>query len=206
MTRKMKTLAPVGWFISAAAVIAMAPPPAAAQATETVLHSFRSNVPVGSNPSYKLLRDSAGNLYGTAAGGQNGAGVLYRVDTTGRETLLHTFTGGADGAYPDSGVIGDSAGNLYGTTSGGGAANAGVVYKLDATGHETVFYSFTGGADGGTPTAGVVRDAAGNLYGTAASGGATNSGVVYRLDPAGCWRRIPGLPGLAFASADRLKL
>jgi len=61
-------------------------------------------------------------------------------------------------------------------------------------------------AGGGTPTAGVVRDAAGNLYGTAASGGATNSGVVYRLDPAGCWRRIPGLPGLAFASADRLKL
>jgi uncharacterized repeat protein (TIGR03803 family) len=80
-------------------------------------------------------------------------------------------------------VIGDSAGNLYGTTYFGGAANAGVVYQLDTSGQETVLYSFTGGADGAHPRAGVIRDCAGNLYGTAVEGGA--AGAVYRVDPAG---------------------
>src|ERR1017187_8120141 len=74
-------------------------------------------------------------------------GVAYKLDTTGHETVLYSFTGGADGAYP-VGVIRDSAGNLYGTTDSGGAANSGVVYKLDTAGHETVLYRFTGGADG----------------------------------------------------------
>ena len=84
-----------------------------------------------------------------------------------------------------AGVIGDSAGNLYGTTQGGGDVSAcggvgcGVVYKLDATGDETVLYTFTGGTDGGMPIAGVIRDAHGNLYGTASEGGATGFGLVY---------------------------
>ena len=73
-------------------------------------------------------------------------------------------------------MIRDSAGNLYGTTTGGGAANAGVVYKLDTTGQETVLYSFTGGADGANPDAGVIRDSAGNLYGTTTDGGTANCG------------------------------
>ncbi len=95
-----------------------------------------------------------------------------------------------------AGVIGDSAGNLYGTTSAGGAANAGVVYKLDkSSGHETVLYSFTGGADGDEPLAGLIRDPAGNLYGTTTFGGTPcppvvegqppSCGVVFRLDAAG---------------------
>jgi uncharacterized repeat protein (TIGR03803 family) len=65
--------------------------------------------------------------------------------------VLHSFTGGADGGYPYAGVIRDSAGNLYGTTISGGAANKGVVYKLDSAGQETVLYSFSGGANEGTP-------------------------------------------------------
>jgi uncharacterized repeat protein (TIGR03803 family) len=80
-------------------------------------------------------------------------------------------------------VIRDSAGNLYGTTEYGGAApfnaGSGVVYKLDTSGQETVLYSFTGGADGGTPTAGVIRDSAGNLYGTTSVGGKAHGGVVF---------------------------
>jgi uncharacterized repeat protein (TIGR03803 family) len=133
-----------------------------------------------------VIRDSAGNLYGTTQnGGVSNKGVVYKVDTTGRQTVLYSFTGGADGSGPQAGVIGDSAGNLYGTTSLGGTANVGVVYKLDTTGHETVLYSFTGGADGGEPAAGVILDSAGNLYGTTVFSGTAGTGVVYKLDSTG---------------------
>ena len=138
----------------------------------------------GGYPVAGVIRDSAGNLYGTTYyGGTANAGVVYKLDTTGHETVLYTFTGGADGGFPWSGVIRGSAGNLYGTTLGGGRAGAGVVYKLDSTGHETVLYTFTGGADGGFPYAGVIRDSAGNLFGTTSAGGKRSTGVVFKLTP-----------------------
>jgi uncharacterized repeat protein (TIGR03803 family) len=119
-----------------------------------------------------LTLDSAGNLYGTTTyGGASGAGVVFEVNASDQETALYSFTGGADGAEPRAGVIRDAKGKLYGTTSGGGAANQGVVYKLDAAGQETVLHSFTYGADGGGPLAGVIRDSEGNLYGTTEGGG-----------------------------------
>jgi uncharacterized repeat protein (TIGR03803 family) len=148
---------------------------------ETVLHSFTANAD-GIEPYATVVRDSAGNLYGTTLwGGSAGRGVVYKVDAAGHETVLYSFTNRADGGSPQAGVIRDTAGNLYGTTSGGGSANAGVVYKVDAAGHETVLYSFTGGADGGFPQAGVIRDAAGNFYGTTSEGGTKVSGVVFRI-------------------------
>jgi uncharacterized repeat protein (TIGR03803 family) len=148
---------------------------------ETVLYSFTGGVD-GSLAS-GVIRDSAGNLYGTTdAGGTSGAGVVYKVDMTGHETVLYSFTGGADGGQPLTPVVRDSAGNLYGTTSAGGTSGAGVVYKVDATGHETVLYSFTGGVDGSDPQ-GVIRDSAGNLYGTTYAGGTKNSGVVFEVKP-----------------------
>src|ERR1022692_3047842 len=171
------------WFACALAVIGIAP--GQAPASEIVLHSFGCP-PKGANPYAGVIRDSAGNLYGTAAnGGAANKGVVFKLDTSGHQTVLYSFTGGADGGYPYAGVIRDSDGNLYGTTYYGGGANAGVVYKLDTTGHETVLYSFTGGADGGAPFAGVIRDPAGNLYGTTYFGGTANAGVVYKLDTAG---------------------
>jgi len=152
---------------------------------ETVLHNFTGG-PDGGYPQAGVIRDSTGNLYGTTYdGGTEGAGVVYKVDTTGHEIVLYNFTGGADGGYLYAGVIRDSAGNLYGTASRGGAAHGGVVFKLDTTGHETVLYNFTGGADGGSPYAGVIHDSAGNLYGTTFAGGALNLGVVYKLDTTG---------------------
>jgi uncharacterized repeat protein (TIGR03803 family) len=151
---------------------------------ETVLYTFNGTAD-GGNPSAGVIRDSAGNLYGTALGGPAGWGVVYKLDITGQETVLYSFTGGADGGFPEAGVIRDSAGNLYGTTAAGGTVNQGVAYKLDTTGQETVLYSFTGGADGGTPQAGVLRDSAGNLYGTTTGGGTANQGVVYKLDTTG---------------------
>ena len=149
------------------------------------MHGFTGG-PDGAYPQAGVILDSAGNLYGTTYnGGSANAGVVYKLDATRHETVLYSFTGGADGGYPYAGVSLDSAGNLYGTTYNGGTAHAGVVYKLDATGHETVLYSFTGGADGANPYAGVIRDAAGNFYGTTFFGGAWGSGVIYKLDPAG---------------------
>ena len=164
----------------ACALAAMWMAPGRAQtASEIVLHNFGSP-PTGANPSTGVIRDSAGNLYGTTqTGGTAGAGVVYRVDPAGHYTVLYNFTGGADGGRPMAGVIGDSAGNLYGTTEqGGGASGCGVVFKLDKTGQLTVLYSFTDWAHGCNSTAGVVRDSAGNLYGTAAN-------AVYKLDTAG---------------------
>lgn len=149
---------------------------------QTVLHDFTGGLD-GGYPNGGVIRDSNGNLYGTATvGGTGFAGVVYRLDTTGRETVLHNFTGGADGAQPYSHPIGDSAGNLYGTTPVGGSGNAGVIYKISAKGHLTVLYSFSGGVDGYYPQAGLIRDQAGNLYGTANYGGTLGMGVVYRLD------------------------
>jgi uncharacterized repeat protein (TIGR03803 family) len=109
--------------------------------------------------------------------------VVFKLSPTGAETVLHSFNG-ADGAVPDSGfLVLDKAGNLYGTTNGGGAHNHGVVFKLSPTGTETVLHSFTEGADGAYPVAGLLRDAARNLYGTTDGGGAHNQGVVFKLSP-----------------------
>jgi uncharacterized repeat protein (TIGR03803 family) len=153
---------------------------------ETVLYSFTGGVD-GGYPLAGVILDSKGNLYGTTnGGGASGAGVVFKVDTSGNETALYSFTGGADGGYPLAGVIRDSKGNLYGTTNGGGASGAGVVFKVDTSGNETVLYSFTGGADGAGPLWVVLaRDSAGNLYGTTTAGGASNAGVVFKVDTSG---------------------
>jgi uncharacterized repeat protein (TIGR03803 family) len=150
---------------------------------ETVLYSFCGGAD-GGYPQAGLIRDAAGNLYGTALVGAYLAGVVFMVDPSGAETVLYSFTGGTDGGYPLAALIRDSAGNLYGTTNGGGASNQGTVFKVDPTGKETVLYSFTGGTDGANPGAGLVRDSAGNLYGTA-GGGASNQGTVFKLDTTG---------------------
>jgi uncharacterized repeat protein (TIGR03803 family) len=123
-----------------------------------------------------VVLDPAGNIYGTTEfGGVSGNGAVFEVDTAGQETLLYSFTGGADGSQPRAGLIRDAAGNLFGTSLG-------AVYKLDTAGQFTVLYSFTGGAGGSYCQGGVVPDDAGNLYGTAGYGGnVSDSGVVFKL-------------------------
>jgi uncharacterized repeat protein (TIGR03803 family) len=133
-----------------------------------------------------VIQDSIGNLYGTTTGGgAANVGVVYKLDPTGQETILYSFTGGADGANPQAGLIQNSASYFYGTTESGGADGAGVVFKVDPTGHETVLYSFTGGADGAYPIAGLVQDSARNFYGTTLDGGAAGKGTIYKVDPTG---------------------
>src|ERR1022692_3387487 len=172
------------WLAGALAAMGIAPAQAQTP-SETVLHAFGS-VPKGAYPYAGLIRDSAGNLYGTTyQGGKANAGVVYGVDAAGQEKVLYSFTGLADGGNPYGGVVPDSAGNLYGTTSAGGTSGYGVVFKLDKAGQETVLYAFTGGADGGYSYAGVIRDSAGNLYGTTSSGGTAGYGVVFEVNTCG---------------------
>jgi uncharacterized repeat protein (TIGR03803 family) len=151
---------------------------------ETVIYSFNCQQD-GGYPYANLIRDSAGNLYGTTEGGETTQlGAVFKVDMTGKETVLHTFTGYPhDGDSPFAGLVLDAEGNLYGTTEGGGAYRDGVVFKVDRAGNETVLYNFVGTPDGASPYGGLVLDAAGNLYGTTRYGGASNYGTVFKLNP-----------------------
>jgi uncharacterized repeat protein (TIGR03803 family) len=155
-----------------------------------VLFSFPVGLANGQGPLAGLVRDAAGNLYGTTpGGGVFGYGIVFKVTATGQETVLHNFTGGnADGATPYPGpLVLEPSGNLYGTTCSGGAYGDGTVFKLDKTATESLLYSFTGGADGRCPTAGLVRDRAGTFYGTTVVGGVAECkcGTVFKLDKTG---------------------
>ncbi len=139
-----------------------------------------------------VVRDSAGNFYGTTyAGGAHNRGTVFKIDPQGEQTVLYNFAG-PDGATPYAGLILSPAGVLYGTTHEGGTANAtwctrgcGIVFQVDLDGNEKTLYRFTGAADGGSPVGGLIRDAAGNLYGTAEVGGASYCGTVFKVDPEG---------------------
>jgi uncharacterized repeat protein (TIGR03803 family) len=148
----------------------------------TVLHSFTDDTD-GGGPLAGVVRDSAGNLYGTTnyGPGASGMGTVFKLSSSNQETLLHTFTGMPDGASPSSPVVLDSKDNLYGTTEGGGAHNDGAVFEWNAsTGHESVLYSFSSGRDGTTPAAGLLLDQAGRaLYGEALQGGISQCSVEY---------------------------
>jgi uncharacterized repeat protein (TIGR03803 family) len=162
--------------------------PANAQ-TETVLYNFTN---ASELPNAPLLRDSAGNLFGTTAGGgplPGGYGTVYELVNSGgsyTQRILYDFGAtSSDGVNPNSGVIMDSAGNLFGATIGGGAAGKGTAFELVNSGGnytEKILYSFGAtSSDGVTPFSGLIMDSAGNLYGTASGGGASGFGTVFEL-------------------------
>ena len=154
--------------------------------TESVLHSF--NRSDGRQPNAALIFDAAGNLYGTTARGGARAGTVFELtpnaDGSWTESLLHSFDG-SDGEYPSAGLIFDAAGNLYGTTEIGGTGNLGTVFRLtpnaDGNWTESVLHSFS--IDLGVPLAALIFDGAGNLYGTASSGGPADGGAAFKLSP-----------------------
>jgi len=170
---------------AALAFVALTTQSAQAQ-TLHVLYNF-AGASDGGDPYASLIRDAAGNLYSTFGygGGTSFSGGVFKVAPDGTETVLYSFTGGADGAFPEAALIRDSAGNLYGTTTQGGSDNIGVVFKVDPSGTETVLHSFTGGTDGVIPVGGLLRDAAGNLYGTTSQGGSSNDGILFKINPSG---------------------
>jgi uncharacterized repeat protein (TIGR03803 family) len=197
-----------------------------ATGAEKVLYSFAGGAD-GGFPYGGLLRTSAGDVYGTTSAGgimtgncyPNGCGVVFEVNTAGKETVLYSFTGSPDGASPYAGLIGDTDDNLYGTTYNGGTGGCtngcGAVFKLNSAGVETVLHSFAGyPTDGAFPDAGLVRDSTGNLYGTAAYGGGSDNGVVFELGTTGTETLLYSFPettdgavplaGLVLNSADIL--
>jgi uncharacterized repeat protein (TIGR03803 family) len=145
--------------------------------SEVVLHTFTDS-PDGANPEAGLIKDKAGNLYGTtSSGGKYDYGTVYEI-TAGVEHVLYSFAGPPDGAFPWGTLVRDAAGNLYGTTVGGGTSTlcgsgCGTIFTLHAGGDASVLYSFSGKADGSSPLGNLSRDGSGNFYGTTLRGGDT---------------------------------
>lgn len=168
---------------------------------EQLLYTFGGEIGDAALPYAGLLMDGAGNLYGTSKSGGSencvgGCGTVFELtpDSSGgyTESVLYAFTAGSDGASPEAGLIMDHSGDIYGTTAAGGqvgcVTGCGTVFKLapDGTGSytESILHAFTDGSDGANPEAGLIMDGAGNLYGTAMSGG-IGDGVVFELVPNG---------------------
>lgn len=165
-------------------VVTLTSAPAGAQ-NLTILYSFKGGAD-GASPAGALVRDAAGNFYGTTEEGSTfDQGTVFKLDSAGAETVLHSFGASGDGFFPRSSLVQDSAGNFYGTAPYGGQFGQGAIFKIDANGNETVFYSFTGLQDGQAPIASLIRDSANNLYGTASQGGAVGYGCVFKVDALG---------------------
>ena len=174
--------------------------------SERVLWSFGA-IGDGWNPEAALIADSKGNLYGTTyVGGANcqptpplndsGCGIVFELSppsgqqTQWNETVLRSFGAGADGSFPRDPLIADNQGNLYGTTQSGGANKAGTAFELSPPSgqqtqwSETVLWSFSEGAGGAAPAAGLIADQQGNFYGTNQfNGGKENAGTAFELSP-----------------------
>jgi uncharacterized repeat protein (TIGR03803 family) len=188
---------------------------------ETLVYLFTFD-PDGAYPRNNIALDSNGNLYGTGSNGGTVYGVVWEVSPSGggwSEQAIHTFQGlgGSDGGAPESGVAFGTDGNLYGTTSeyGNGENGVGTVFQLVPSGSgwaENTLYDFADGNDGSTPYAGVIQDAAGNLYGATTTDGANGGGTVFELSPSnGSWTfqtlySFPGSAGLQVGPYDDLAL
>jgi uncharacterized repeat protein (TIGR03803 family) len=164
--------------------------PAQGSWTENIICAFSVCTTNGYWPYAGVVFDNAGNLYGTTAWG---GGSVYKLSPQGNgwnsETLYYFF--GFSEGWPEGGVILDSFGNLYGTTAGGSGA-AGSVFKLSSNGGgvPTILHSFGsfGGSTPPGPSANLVMDSAGNLYGTTYLDGAHSQGSVFKLSSSnGLW-------------------
>ncbi|HXM11915.1 MAG TPA: choice-of-anchor tandem repeat GloVer-containing protein [Terriglobales bacterium] len=168
--------------------------------TYSVIHNFVGYPTDGQSPNTPLLEDAQGNLYGTTFIGGNsacsndtpGCGTVFMLTTAGTETILHSFIGSPkDGDEPSGGLSRDEKGNLFGTTVNGGRFGYGNVFKLNPEGKEITLTSFgSDGSDAEYPSSSVVRDSAGNLYGTTQYGGqagcsGAGCGTVFELSRAG---------------------
>ncbi len=175
---------------------------------ERVLYDFKLNGMDGIGPQGGVVFDTAGDLYGTTTYGgtstqcSGGCGTVFELvlgtDGTWTEMVLHNFgLVGSDGALPWAGLILDTSGNLYGTTVGGGAgaSGPGTIFEMtagiDGQWSESVLFNFdsNGAKDGTYPSAGLIHDNAGRMYGTAQGGGTLSDcnglgcGTVFRFTP-----------------------
>jgi uncharacterized repeat protein (TIGR03803 family) len=160
--------------------------------SDRVLYSFKGTTD-GSGPSGGLALDGAGRLYGTTRtydGNNDGVAFELLPHSHGSWTdrNLHAFIKANAGQFPYAALLFSAAGVLYGTTFAGGFSQSGLVFQLTQT-HgrwsETVLHKFGHDEDGNSPEGALIRDSAGNLYGTTLLGGPANAGTVYELMPTG---------------------
>ena len=183
---------------------------------ESVLYTFHNGVALdGYWPYGSIAIDAQGNLYGTTERGgahsihvPHGDGIAFKVSPDGKETILHSFGAfNSDGVEPFGGMVLDAKGNIYGTTYIGGVYAAGTLFKLTASGVETVLHSFTdNGDDGSGPQASLTMDSHGNLYGTTL--GFSSPGTVFELTAGGSYQILHQFTGLGdgFAPLGSLTL
>ncbi len=173
----------------------------AASVTFTSLASFDGTN--GSQPDHTaLIQATDGNLYGvTPNGGANSDGVVFRITPSGTLTAIYSFcslASCADGANPYTSLIQGSNGDLYGATYYGGANNSGTLFKITTSGTLTTLYSFcslANCADGSEPEGQLAEDSAGNIYGTAVEGGASNFGTVFKFSTKGVLSTLHSFSG-----------
>jgi uncharacterized repeat protein (TIGR03803 family) len=168
------------WNLAIVAAAIIAGPISVSAQMLTVLHSFNGSD--GQVPESALVQGSDGNFYGTTAlGGDNNKGTVFKIDSTGNLTTLHSFSGfPSDGANPIAGLIQGSDGNFYGTTALGGMFYQGTLFRMTPAGAVTIVHSFSGLlGDGSVPLGGLVQGSAGSLYGTTALGGTHAKGTVF---------------------------
>jgi uncharacterized repeat protein (TIGR03803 family) len=152
---------------------------ASADTRVTVIASFDTSA---NTPAAALTKTADGNFAGTTSqGGPSNAGTVFTMTTSGTVTVLYSFTGGDDGAYPYGALVQDADGSLLGTTSSGGAGGAGTVFRISPSGNFTIVYTFAGASDGGWPYAGLARAADGSFYGTTSSAGDYGAGTIFKI-------------------------
>jgi uncharacterized repeat protein (TIGR03803 family) len=141
----------------------------------------------GSQPFGPLIQGSDGNFYGTTFdGGANGSGVIFKIESNGRLTVIHNFAGNGGGFYPCAGLVQASDGNFYGTTHSGGMVSAGTIFRVTPQGQYTVLYEFNG-TKGKFPLVTLTQHTNGIFYGDTKEGGtgsycSGNCGVFFSFD------------------------
>ncbi len=156
--------------------------------TLVTLYSFKATTTDIGYPVGNILQGSDGYFYGTGYEyGATGDGGVFRISADGTgETLLYSFRGGSDGAFPYSGIYQVSSGDIYGLTDAGGTHNQGVLYQMALDGTETVLHSFGAGSDASTPEyTTLVQGSDGYLYGTTYQGGTNGEGAAFKIKPDG---------------------
>ena len=183
----------LGSLATTGAVLAVTIVTSPGVALETV-YSFDANGTIGFNPYAGLVQASDGKFYGTASqGGLTKQGTIFRVDTNGIASLVHSFSNGSEGAFPYAGLVQGTNGLLYGMTRAGGTNNGeGTAFRI-STGGTITSYSLNPPVTGGFPYGGLIQGTDGNFYGLTSLGGSSGytsvfgsgNGTVVRLTAAG---------------------
>jgi uncharacterized repeat protein (TIGR03803 family) len=148
------------------------------------LHSFDAASEGTSTAA--LMQAPDGLFYGVNRfDGPHGRGTLFRMTPNGTLTVLHAFTGGADGGRPGGPLVEGPDGHLYGTAAEGGLHTYGVAFRITLDGSLSVLHAFGATADAGRGPGALTRSADGDFYGTSCAGGAANAGSVFRMTATG---------------------